>query len=124
MPLVMQQWNTYRGRAVANWLQDNGIKVIPNVRFSDHRSYGFCCEGIAPSSTVAVGTLGCMQSKEEKEYFIDGLSYVMGRLRPERMIVYGSMPDDVFGAYKDSGTEFLRFESETEQAHGTRSACA
>ena len=25
MPLVMQMWNTYRGRAVACWLQNNGV---------------------------------------------------------------------------------------------------
>ena len=28
MPLVMQMWNTYRGRALASWLQSNGAEVI------------------------------------------------------------------------------------------------
>lgn len=45
MPLVMQQWNTYRNRALAAWLQNNGIELIPNVRFNDERTYDFCFDG-------------------------------------------------------------------------------
>ncbi len=33
MPLSMQIWNTYRGKALAHWLQENGVEVIPNVRW-------------------------------------------------------------------------------------------
>lgn len=47
MPLVMQQWNTYRSRAIGHWLQTNGITVIPNIRFADERSFAFCCDGIS-----------------------------------------------------------------------------
>lgn len=32
MPLVMQQWNIYRSRALGSWLQQNGLNIIPNVR--------------------------------------------------------------------------------------------
>ena len=46
MPLVMQMWNTYRNRALAYWLQNNVIEVIPNVRFGDERTYSFCFDGI------------------------------------------------------------------------------
>lgn len=38
MPLVMQMWNTYRGRSIGFWLQANGIPVIPNVRWGDERT--------------------------------------------------------------------------------------
>lgn len=63
MPLVMQQWNTYRGHALAVWLHDNGIEVIPNVRFNDERTYDFCFDGIEKFKTVAVGTHGCIKEK-------------------------------------------------------------
>ena len=42
MPLVMQQWNTYRGKALEHWWQEEGIPVIPNVRAGDQRTYDFC----------------------------------------------------------------------------------
>ena len=45
MPLCMQMWNTYRGRALANFLSENDINIIPNVRFGDERTYSFCFEG-------------------------------------------------------------------------------
>lgn len=32
LPLGMQLWNTYRGRAIGHWLARNGVHVIPNVR--------------------------------------------------------------------------------------------
>ena len=41
MPLVMQLWNIYRSHAIANWLQENGIPVIANVRFGDERTYDY-----------------------------------------------------------------------------------
>ena len=42
MPLVMQQWNTYRSRALAVWLQKNDVELITNVRFNDERTYDYC----------------------------------------------------------------------------------
>ncbi len=46
MPLVMQEWNTYRGKALAFWLQKNGIEIIPNIRWNDERTYNFCFNGV------------------------------------------------------------------------------
>jgi hypothetical protein len=73
MPLVMQMWNTYRGRALAIWLQDNGVQIIPNVRFNDERTYEFCFCGIEKYSTVAIGTHGCIKKNIDKKYFKNGL---------------------------------------------------
>lgn len=46
MPLVMQKWSTYQGKAIGVWLQNEGIEVIPNIRFADERSYEFCFDGV------------------------------------------------------------------------------
>lgn len=112
MPLVMQMWNTYRNRALAIWLQNNGIEIIPNVRFNDERTYEFCFDGIEKFKTVAVGTHGCIKSKIDKEYFKKGLAELVKRLSPKTIIVYGAAPDDIFKIYKDAGTEIISFESE------------
>lgn len=112
MPLVMQEWNTYRGRALAVWLQNNGIEVIPNVRFNDERTYNFCFDGIEKYNTVAVGTHGCIKRKSDREYFKKGLDELVKRLSPKNIIVYGAVPDDIFKKYKDSGIKIIHFESE------------
>lgn len=112
MPLIMQIWNTYRGRALAVWLQENGIEVIPNVRFNDIRTYDFCFDGIEKYKTVAVGTHGCIKRIEDKEYFKSGLKELVKRLSPKTIIVYGAAPADIFGEYSDKGIRIIPFESE------------
>ena len=87
MPLVMQMWNTYRGRALAAWLQGNGIEIIPNVRFNDERTYGFCFDGIERFKTIAVGTHGCIKRKEDKFIFKCGLEETVKKLSPKAIIV-------------------------------------
>lgn len=112
MPLVMQMWNTYRGRALATWLQDNGVQIIPNVRFNDERTYEFCFCGIEKYSTVAVGTHGCIKKNIDKKYFKNGLEELVKRLSPKNIIVYGTAPNDIFKPYKDMGINIIVFESE------------
>ena len=112
MPLCMQMWNTYRGRALAVWLQNNGAEIIPNVRFNDERTYEFCFDGVEKFKTVAVGTHGCIKGKTDKEYFKPGLAELIKRLSPKTIIVYGAAPDDIFKKYKDIGINIIPFESE------------
>lgn len=112
MPLCMQMWNTYRGRALAVWLQNNGAEIIPNVRFNDERTYEFCFDGVEKFKTVAVDTHGCIKGKTDKEYFKLGLTELIKRLSPKTIIVYGAAPDDIFKKYKDIGINIIPFESE------------
>ena len=112
MPLIMQMWNTYRSRAIAVWLQNNGVEVIPNVRFGDERTFSFCFDGIEENKTVAVGTHGCIKRKEDKIFFKIGLARMVQRLLPKTIIVYGSVPDGIFKPYKDMGINIIAFESE------------
>ena len=112
MPLVMQMWNTYRGRAIAVWLQNNGIEIIPNVRCGDERTFSFCFDGVEENKTVAVGTHGCIKRKEDKIFFKTGLARMVQRLSPKTIIVYGAVPDSIFKPYKDMGINIIAFESE------------
>lgn len=112
MPLVMQMWNTYRGRALASWLQNNGIEVIPNVRWGDARTYDFCFDGIEKGKTAAVSTHGCIKRREDRAYFKAGLAQLVKRKAPKTMIVYGAAPDAIFKEYKDLGIDMISFESE------------
>lgn len=110
-PLVMQQWNTYRNRAIGSWLQQNGIKVIPNLRFGDKRTYSFCCLGIEKGSVIAVGTHGTIKNKEDKAIFVEGLEFAINKIRPSAIIVYGSAPKDVFEKYS-SDIKIYQFDSD------------
>ena len=112
MPLCMQKWNTYRGRALAVWLQNNGIEIIPNIRFGDERTYSFCFDGIEENKTIAIGTHGCIKEKENRLFFEIGLARLIKRLSPKIIIIYGNAPDKIFDVYRSKGINIISFESE------------
>lgn len=115
MPYAVQITNTYRGKALGHWLQSNGLKVIPNVRWGQPRTYELACMGVEKNKTIAVGTLGCLKDTEECQWFTSGLDYVIEYLRPDNIIVYGSAPDKVFSVAKMQGINIIPFESETKK---------
>lgn len=116
MPLVMQQWNIYRSRAIGHWLQENGIPVITNVRWSDDRTFELCCTGVPKNSAIAIGSHGCVKLKTERKYFINGLKFVVDKLKPQTLVVYGTAPNEVFASYKEKGIEILQFDSDFMQS--------
>jgi hypothetical protein len=95
IPLAMQIWNTYRNRAVAYWLQSNGVDVIPNIRWGDERTYSFAFEGIEQGGTVAVSTNGCIRKKLDRYFFAKGLAEMVKSLKPNTIINYSYTPAEV-----------------------------
>lgn len=112
MPFVMQCWNIYRSRAIGLWLQENGINVIPNIRFGDDRTHEVSCAGISQHGIIAVGSHGCMKSLLDRSYFQNGLHYIVERIEPSTIVVYGTTPKEIFQTYQEMGIEILQFDSE------------
>ena len=124
-PLLAQMANVYRNRAIGHFLQKNGAYVITNVRWGDERSYSiefflesgqkiilperFAFLGAPKKSVVSIGTYGCVQSKENKYYFREGLEAMLDELMPEVVLVYGSMPKQIFSADIMSKTNFVLY---------------
>lgn len=112
MPLVMQQWNTYRGKALGHWWQTQGMIVLPNVRTADARSYSFSCYGVPRESPICMGTHGCMRIREDRELFKAGLLYVISELHPSHIIFYGAVPEDIMEICSMRNVKVLHFSSE------------
>lgn len=117
MPFAMQIWNIYRSRAIGHWLQSNGIKVIPNIRYGDRRTYKICCDGISKNCVIAIGSHGTIKHVADREIFVAGLDQVVKCLQPSTIVVYGSVPDSIFKKYADAGIEIVRFESNYATSH-------
>ena len=113
----MQVWNIYRSRAIGHWLQENGIPVITNVRWGDERTYELCSAGVPKDSTISIGSHGCIKLSREREYFVRGLDYVVTRLSPKTIIVYGTAPDAIFGEFRNAGVRIVQFDSDFMNAH-------
>ena len=117
MPLCLQITNTYMNRAVGFYLQKHGVYVIPNVRWGDERSFEFCFQGLPTNDIVCISTHGCIRSNENKYYFKLGLEEMLKVLKPQVVLVYGSMPNEVFNEFL-SETKFVHFESYISKIKG------
>lgn len=113
----MQQWNIYRSRAIGHWLQSNGASVIVNIRWGDERTFDICCLGTPKFSSTAIGSHGCVKFLSDKVVFTNGLNYVISKLRPNAIIVYGSAPNAIFEKYRAMGIKILQFDSDYKNAH-------
>ena len=69
--------STYMNRALAFFYAKKGIPVIPNVRWTNEKSYEFCFLGIPKGYIVSISTHGCCKSKQQKEDFKNGLSKML-----------------------------------------------
>ncbi len=117
MPLIMQLWNIYRSRAIGHWLQENGVKVIPNIRFGDQRTYNTCCIAIEKQSVISIGSHGNLKNRSDREIFLKGVDEIIKTLEPRVIIVYGSAPDKYFKKYKDAGIRIVQFDSDFATSH-------
>lgn len=117
MPLILQKWSHFKSHALAHYFEQNGITVIPNVRWSDENSYDFFMLGIPKRSTISIGTHGCVKAKEDKYFFQKGLDLALSNLDPSVVIIYGTMPDEIFEQYLSSSTQFIQFDSIYSQTH-------
>lgn len=120
MPLTVQIYNTYRQRLLGHWLKENGIKVIPNVRWCKEDSYEFCWDGLAEDDIVFIGSHGCLKNSEDKKTFISGLYEMVRILHPRIICVYGSAPDYIFSQIRKKGIIIKQYDSEFSKSHEVR----
>ena len=124
MPLATQIANTYLSRLVGHHFENCGLTMVPTVRWGDERSYTselfeepFAFTGIPKKCVVAIGTYGCIRGAENQRYFREGLEAMLDYLTPTMVLVYGSMPDAVFGDVK-TVTQFVHYPDWTSFRHG------
>lgn len=73
-------------KSIGHWLQENGVSVIPDIRFGDERTYEASCADIQKHGTIAVGSHGCIKLLSDRSYFVS-------RLEPHTLGVYGDAPE-------------------------------
>ena len=123
-PLAVQVANLYRSRALGSYYQRNGCNVYPLVRWGNELTYTtryfperIAFLGIPKHSVVCLGTYGCISNREDKHEYKAGLDAMMDALNPKVVLVYGAMPDSVFGDYLRYA-KFVSFPDWTSRMHG------
>jgi hypothetical protein len=109
-PIIEQKWSVYNKNRVACELQAAGLEVIPNLRWGDENSFDFAFAGIPKHQVCAIGTYGQIRDKEKRHLFEAGLEKALIASEPKEVLIYGSMPDYIFGPYK-STVNFYQYEN-------------
>ncbi len=106
-----------------SYYQRHGVYVIPQIRWGTELTYTtkyfpekVAFLGAEKHSIVAVGTYGCIQHREDKYYFQAGLEAMLETLEPEIVLVYGAMPESVFGSYLHLA-KFVQYDNWTTSRH-------
>lgn len=94
-PTVLQIYNCWRNRVLAAYYQLEGLKVIPNVSWSDEASFAWCFDGLPQNSVLAISSNGCLKNKTSRELFVKGYTEMKKRLSPIKVIIVGGLPPDL-----------------------------
>lgn len=88
MPKATKIFNVYRNRWCGRYWQENGIKVIPTVTWSDEESLEYALDGIPKHSTVAISTVGEGRWSNWKMLY-DTWDLMLEKLEPDTILLYG-----------------------------------
>lgn len=94
MPIALQLYSCFKSRWVGAYLQENGVTIIPTVRWGSLESFNFCFDSIEQESVVAVSTIGV---KNNKSHFMLGYNEMLRRIKPEAVICYGKPFEEMKG---------------------------
>ena len=113
MPKPLQIYNVYRSRLLGAYWQSEGINVIPTLSWSDENSFDFAFDGLEKGGTVTVSTVGILKNEQAKEIWTNGMTEMIKRVNPKKILIYGKPIDFDFGNidvvyFKNTNTE--RFE--------------
>ena len=86
--------------------------MIPNIRFGDYRTFRYCCDGISNRCVIAVGSHGTMKSKEDRLIFLKGFEYIIERLTPTAVLIYGTFPKELIEVYSAKGIYIIVYASD------------
>lgn len=96
-PKAVQIFNAYRNHWLGAYWQENDIRVIPTVLWSDESSFEWCFSGDPVGGVVAVSSVGTQMHKESREIFLRGYNEMLQRLAPKAIYFYGAVPKECEG---------------------------
>jgi len=92
MPQHERVHSAWLNRAVGAFFQDRGLTVIPSIRWASLEDLEFILDGLPLKSMMAVSCQSILTHHEGRLVFEQGMRTLLERLRPQQVIVYGSMP--------------------------------
>lgn len=95
MPIIKQKSQIYNNLSLSYFFGNNGIPVIPNIRYGIENTKEDFLKAIPKNSLIAFGTYGFIRTIKEQQVWFDTLHKVINQLEPSGVVVYGSLPKDL-----------------------------
>ena len=90
LPEEAKRWNCFRNKLFTAYLQNKGVKVIPNVCWWDGADFEYCLDGFPRQSVIAINSTGLRRNEHSKQIWIDGYQKVIEKLKPTAIVRYGA----------------------------------
>lgn len=106
MPTPLQLYNTYRSRLIGQYMQSQGLKVIPTISWASRDSFEYCFKGIPKGSIVAISTLGVKRDKKALSIWQEGKTELINKIEPSAILIYGNKVET-----DESNTKIIWYEN-------------
>jgi len=110
MPITVQKSQIFLNLAITYYYAMNGLKIIPNVRLGDDRTFS-TLEAYPKHTLIAIGTNGFMRLEENRKKFASQVRKVIDELLPIGILVYGPYYDEIFSYAKTKGIKIYKYNS-------------
>lgn len=97
MPFPMKIWNIYRSRFIGQWLQKEGVRVVPSITWAEDDTFEYCFQGVEKGSTVAISTVGSRRNQSSLRIWVRGVDEMIRRISPGTILIYGDPINYDFG---------------------------
>lgn len=97
MPVALKIWNVFRSRLIGQLCQDYGLSVVPTIVWAEPESYEYVFDGLPKHGTIAVSTVGIMETEASRNIFKDGMQRALKELEPKLVLCYGARIDFDWG---------------------------
>ena len=113
--------NTLRMRGLGFYAGKNGIPIINNVRWGERETWGYSFSGLPKNSIYAIGTVAsAIRRHGYQQIFTSGLLYMIQKLNPYALIIYGSASLPIFNTLRKQGIKIIVFKSDTANYYERR----
>lgn len=107
MPYSLKMWNCYRSKLIAQYWQDNGLTVIPTIRFSSEETWEWCFDGIPENSVVCLSVQSVSKEKEAYDWWKKAVQLFIDKKKPKMILLYGNGADIDFD-FGDIPTKYYK----------------
>ena len=96
-PKAVQVYNHWRKHLLGAYWQRLGMTVIPTIGWVGRESFSWCFDGEPIGGTVAISSVGTQKNREARKMFLEGYDEMLRRLKPQKIIFFGSVPSECEG---------------------------